>query len=180
VAARLVLVAHGATAGMRELVFGDRTDLLHPELVEPWHPRVASWSRGPEPACLTTAVRLGGDAEVVADLAGPDLGRWTGRTLAEVAADEPDGLGEWMSDPDASPHGGESLAQLVQRVGRHCDGRSWPDGSNVAVVAPLVARAAAVHALAVAPEALFRVDVAPLGRVGLSKQGTSWRLQRLG
>jgi broad specificity phosphatase PhoE len=179
-AARLVLVAHGATSGMRELVFGDRTDLLHPELVQPWDARAASWSSGPEPACRATASRFVGEVEVIDELAGPDLGHWTGRTLAEVAADDPEGLGEWLSDPDASPHGGESLTDLAGRVGRYVDGRAWPDGANVAVVAPLVARAAAVHALAVPPEAIFRLDLAPLGRVGLSRQGPGWRLQRLG
>jgi broad specificity phosphatase PhoE len=85
-----------------------------------------------------------------------------------------------MSDPHAAPHGGESLAELVARVGACCDERDWPPGRSVAVVAPLVARAMAVHALAATPEVIFRVDLAPLGRVGLSRHGRGWRLQQLG
>jgi len=178
---RLVLVAHGPTAGMRELVFGDESDLQHPELVGREERRVMSWSCGPEPACGQTAAALAGrGVEVAAELAGLDVGAWRGRPLAEVASEDPEGLSRWMSDPSSAPHGGESLAQLVVRVGEFCDAREWRPGGNVAVVSPLVARALAVHALAVGPEAIFRVDLAPLGRVTLSRQGSIWRLQGLG
>lgn len=178
---RLVLVAHAPTQGMRELVFGDRTDLVHPELIDELSRRVMTWSSGPEPACVQTAERLGGGAvEVLDELTGPDLGSWRGRTLTDVADAEPDGLGRWMTDPHAAPHGGESLAELIERLGSYCDAREWPAGRNVAVVAPLVARALVVHALAAPAEVIFRVDLAPLARVGLSRHGATWRLQQLG
>jgi broad specificity phosphatase PhoE len=180
VASRLVLVAHGPTTRTRDLVFGDRAGLEHPELIEAETHRVSSWSSGPEPACFATAERLGGAPDVVSELAQPDFGGWDGRSLAEVGAEDPAGLGRWLSDPADSPHGGESLAQLVTRVGAYCDERDWPPGGNVVVVAPLVARAAVAHALGAGPEVIFRVDVAPLGRVGLSRQGPHWRLQQLG
>jgi broad specificity phosphatase PhoE len=179
VASRLVLYAHGETSGTRELVFDDRSELRHPEAVTA-PGRVLSWSCGPEPACAETARLMGGQPAVVPELANVDLGRWRGRTLAQVGEEDPDGLTRWMSDPHAAPHGGESLAELVTRVGSWCDGRDWPPGRHVAVVAPLVARAMAVHALAAAPEVIFRIDLAPLGRVGVSRSGVGWRLQQLG
>ena len=49
----------------------------------------------------------------------------------------------------------------------------------MAVVAPMVARAVAVHALGAPPEVIFRVDVAPLGRCCWSRSGDHWRLQGL-
>ena len=178
---RLVLVAHGPTVGMRKLVFGDESDLQHPELLTPEGRRVSSWSCGPEPACGQTAAALAGPGvEVLEQLAGLDVGAWRGRPLAEIASEDPEGLSRWMTDASSAPHGGESVAQLVARVGRFCDAREWPPGRNLAVVTPLVARALAVHALAVAPEAIFRVDLAPLGRVTVSRQGSIWRLQGLG
>jgi broad specificity phosphatase PhoE len=97
-----------------------------------------------------------------------------------VGESEPEELNRWLSDPAAAPHGGESLADLVRRVGAVCDTQDWPQGRSVLVVTPLVARAAAVHALGVGPAAIFRLDLAPLGRVGLSGQARSWRLQQLG
>lgn len=74
---------------------------------------------------------------------------------------------------------GEILNQLIERVGAYCDARNWLPGQNLAVVTPLVARAMAVPALEVEASAIFRIDVAPLGRVGLSRQSSSWRLQHL-
>lgn len=175
-----MLVAHGATRGTRELLFGDRTELRDPAGVHPMGDRVASWSSGPEPACMATARALGGEPEVWSELTGLDVGGWTGRLLSEVAAEDPAGLQAWMSDPDATPHGGESLTDLVERAGAFCDRHRWAPGGNVAVVAPLVARALVVHALDVGPQALFRVDLAPLGRVGLSRHSGRWQLQQLG
>lgn len=179
-ASRLVLVAHGPTTRTRDLPFGDESPLEHPERVEAESHRVVSWSSGPEPACVATAERLGGAPEVVPELAQLDFAGWRGRTLAEIGAEDPRGLGRWLSDPTAAPHGGESLAELSTRVGAYCDQRDWPPGRSLAVVAPLVARAMVAHALGAGPEVIFGVDLAPLGRIGLSRQGLRWRLQQLG
>jgi broad specificity phosphatase PhoE len=180
VAVRLVLVAAAETTGTRQLVFGDRSDLARPDEVTAEPHRTAAWGCGPEPACRQTAARLGGAAEVIDGLADLDVGRWAGRGLAQVGAEDPEDLGRWLSDANAAPHGGESLAELAARVGACCDAREWLPGRNLVVVAPLVARALVAHALEVGPQAIFRVDLAPLGRVVLSRQGTRWRLQQLG
>ena len=52
-------------------------------------------------------------------------------------------------------------------------------GRSVAVVTPLVARAAAIHALGAPPEVIFHIDIAPLGRVLISRSDQIWRLQAL-
>jgi broad specificity phosphatase PhoE len=180
VAQRLTLVAHAPTAGTRDLVFGDRTELADANAIAPLTERVVGWGSGPEPACVATARALGAEPEIISGLAGPDLGRWSGRTLQEVGAAEPEALGAWLRDPDVAPHGGESLTELIRRVGACCDGLEWAQGRTVVVVTSLVARAAAVHALGAGPEVIFRMDLAPLGRVGLSRVGQGWRLQQLG
>lgn len=52
-------------------------------------------------------------APLLADL---DAGRWAGRTLDDVAAAEPEGVGRWLADPDVAPHGGESVARTIERA----------------------------------------------------------------
>ena len=115
----------------------------------------------PDPACRATAEQIGTGVAIADDLAGCDFGRWAGRTLADVGTAEPEAVATWLSDPYAAPHGGESLAAMLARVGAYVDGADWPDGRSAAVVTPLVARALVVHALGAPPEVIFRIDVPP-------------------
>ena len=178
-AERLLAVAYGPTASTRTPMFGGWSGPVVGE-VPVLDGRVASWVRGSELAAAETAERLGGaDAEVLPDLSDADFGAWTELTLDEVGEREPQALRLWLIDPWVSPHGGESLADLIWRVGQAIDQHPWPEGRSVAVVAPLVARALVVHALGAPPEVIFRVDVAPLGRVLLARSGDHWRLQGL-
>jgi broad specificity phosphatase PhoE len=179
VAVRLAVIAHGPTRSTAKAAFGGADGLARPKAVRPIRARVACWVSGPEPACVSTASRLGGDPQVLDDLRGCYFGSWSGRTLSEISAAEPFGLADWLDDPAAAPHGGESLLQLIGRVGSVVDEYAWPDGLSVAVVGPLVVRAIAVHALSVAAESIFRIDVSPLGRVLLSRATSGWRLQAL-
>ena len=178
-AERLLAVAFPPTTATRSAMFGGWSGPVTAD-VPVLDGRVASWVRGPEPVAAGTAERLGGpDAEVLFELADADFGAWAELSLDEVGEREPQALRLWLIDPWVSPHGGESLADLIWRVGQAIDQHPWPEGRSVAVVAPLVARALAVHALGAPPEVIFRVDVAPLGRVLLSRSGDHWRLQGL-
>jgi broad specificity phosphatase PhoE len=177
-AQRLLIVAHAETPATRALMFGDPGELL-PAEVRRLSGRIACWVSGPEEACGATAVRLGGNAEPIHDLRACDFGAWTGRPLVDIASDDPSGLDSWLHDPHAAPHGGESLAELINRAGRVLDDHSWPDGRSAAVVTPLVARALLVHALGAAPEVIFRIDIAPLSRALISRNQQTWRLSRL-
>ena len=159
-------------------MFGDNRE-PHIEDVQRLTGTVASWLSGPERVCQVTAERLGGEAEPISDLRECDFGTWTGRTLVDIASEDAGALDSWLHDPRATPHGGESLAQLINRVGRVLDDHPWPEGRSVVVVTPLVARAAAVHALGAPPEVIFRIDIAPLGRVLISRSGHHWRMQEL-
>lgn len=198
---RLLVVAHAATPGTRELVFGDASQVARPEHISPLEGHTAAWLAAPEPACTTTAAALGAvpssaavdcrisrdyaagsgtqSLAVVPELVGPNFGRWRRRSLAEVGAEEPAGVQAWLGDPAAVPHGGECLAGLVARIGAWADAWAWSEGRSVAVVTPLVARALAVHALGAPAEVIFRLDVAPLGRVYLTRSSAGWHL-RLG
>jgi broad specificity phosphatase PhoE len=177
-AQRLLVVAHAPTAPTPALVFGG-ADEPHTQDIRRLNGRVASWCSGPEKACQVTATHLGGEAGPLTELRECDFGAWTGRTLVDVAFADAGALEAWLRDPHAAPHGGESLADLINRVGRVLDDHPWPEGRSVAVVSPLVARAVAVHALGAQPEVIFRIDLAPLGRLLISRSDHIWRLRSL-
>lgn len=126
-----------------------------------------------------TAVALGLDAVEEPGLAGLDVGRWRGRTLDEVGAAEPGALADWLADPDAAPHGGESVRELCQRVARWLDTCGRADGRTIAVVEPEVVRGVVVHVLGAPEDAFWRVDVPPLTATEVSGRSGRWNL-RLG
>jgi broad specificity phosphatase PhoE len=177
-AQRLLVVAHAPTSATNALVFGEPGE-LHSGDIPRLSGRTACWVRGPEQACEPTAAHLGGTAEAIHDLRGCDFGAWAGKALIDVASEDPSGLAAWLRDPSAAPHGGETLAELITRVGRVLDDHQWPDGRSVVVVTALVARALLVHALGATPEVIFRIDIAPLGRALISRSQQTWRLTSL-
>lgn len=178
-AARLVVVAHGPTARASALVLADDGPMLGPAVAAPTG-LVTAWFRSPERACAETVAAWGSrTVTTVPALAGPDLGTWSGRPLADVAGEDAAGLQAWLTNATARPHGGETLAELVTRVGGWLGSRSWPGGPSVLVVTPLVARALTVAALEAPAQVLPGLDVGFGGRVLLSRSGFRWRLQEL-
>jgi broad specificity phosphatase PhoE len=111
-------------------------------------------------------------------LAECDFGRWAGRSLEDVSATDPDGVGAWMTDPDASPHGGESLTAFAARVGAWLDQQAMIDGGAVAITHGGVVKAAVVHALGAPISAFWRIDAAPLTVTELHAHDGRWTLTR--
>lgn len=108
-----------------------------------------------------------------------DFGRWAGRSLEDVEADEPAAIADWLRNPNAAPHGGESFADVTKRVAGWMDQMLTRDGSVLAITHGLVIRAAIAHTLGVGPEAFRHIDVAPLARTKLSGGGGRWTLASL-
>ncbi|MFC5144203.1 histidine phosphatase family protein [Streptomyces aureoversilis] len=130
----------------------------------------------PSARCAGSASALGlAEARPEPALRDLDPGRWRGRPLAEVGTDEPRALAAWLTDPEAAPHGGESVRDVVARVGAWLDGLE--DGRVLAVAPPAVVRAALVHALALPPQTFWRLDVLPLSVTELSGRGGRWNLR---
>ncbi len=134
---------------------------------------------GPSRRACETAAAAGLRAEVVPALSECDFGTWAGRTLAEVSEQDPEGTRAWMTDPDARPHGGETLAELRKRVGDWLDEQAPLEGRAIAVTHGGVVKAAVVHALAAPPLAFWRVDVAPLTATELHAHDGRWTLVRV-
>ncbi|GAA4792884.1 histidine phosphatase family protein [Actinomycetospora chlora] len=181
---RLHLLAHAATAAARAARFpadepldaGGRraATALAGELRDPDRLLVAPSARCRETAGLALPDRTpDGDAPE-----GPASGDWAGRAPADL---DPAALGAWLSEPDAAPPGGESLAGLRTRVGAWMDGLEGAEATVVlAVVDPPVVRAAVAHALRAGPHGAWRVDVAPLALAVLTGRSGRWNLRSLG
>jgi broad specificity phosphatase PhoE len=81
---------------------------------------------GPEKRVAETATALGIGSEGVVNpaLRDCDYGRWAGRRLRELEKEEPAALIEWMTNPEANPHGGGSIVKLLHRVATWLDEHS--------------------------------------------------------
>ena len=182
---RLVLVRHATTAAVRAAAFGAD---------EPLDERgraAAAALRGAlaraDETYVSTALRARQTAEAAGwapAMVDPaldecDFGRWAGRTLAEVHAAEPEAAATWMAEPDAAPHGGESLTALLRRVARWLDDQAGRDGSAVAVTHGGVVKAAVIAALDAPAPAFWRIDVGPAALTELHAHDGRWTVVRV-
>lgn len=178
-----MMIRHGWTPAVRSASFA-LDEPLEPaavlrarELGASLPSRCAAVS-GPERACVETGSELGLSSFVIEELAACDVGVWKGRSLAEVAAEDPEGLAGWMSDPHACPHGAESLTVFRARIVTALDARAGGEGFLAVVVDGGAVKAAIVHALGAPASAFWRVDVAPLSVTEIHVQGGRWTLAR--
>lgn len=174
---RLVLVCHGATSATRRAAFPADEPLEQPDVILPDPPRADVTLCAPVTRCLQTAAALGLEAVPDNGLRDCDYGRWRGRTLDEVTADDPAAVHAWLTDPGAAPHGGESTQDLITRVGAWLDTLPRDHRRVVAVTTPAVVKAAVVHAVVATPATFWRIDVPPLSRTMLSGRPASWTLR---
>lgn len=126
-----------------------------------------------------TAAAAALEAQVEPLIGECDFGSWAGRTLAEVHEEDPGGARAWMAEPDACPHGGESLSALLARVGGWMDAQATCDGRAIVVTHAGVVKAAVVHALGAPAAAFWRVDVTPLAVTELHAHDGRWTVTRV-
>lgn len=182
---RLTLVCHAATTATRAARFAadDPLDVGALRHVPPLRRRLADadrcWS-SPAPCAVETAAALQLAAKIEPVLRDIDHGRWSGRSLVEVQAEEPETIQAWLQDPGAAPHGGESVLDLIARVGGWLDAQRATPGRVAAVTHPAVIRAAIVHAIEAAPASFWRIDVAPLALATLNGSHGRWTLGSVG
>ncbi|HXY58449.1 MAG TPA: histidine phosphatase family protein [Methylocystis sp.] len=135
--------------------------------------------RSPARCAEQTAEGLALDADSEPALRDCNFGRWTGRALEELHAREPDALEEWLRNPAAAPHGGESFTDVMKRVGGWMDALQAQSRSILAITHAAVIRAAIANALDATPSSILRIDVSPLGFAKLSGGKGRWRLSAL-
>jgi broad specificity phosphatase PhoE len=182
---RLTLVSHAVTPAVRAAAFPlneSIEDASRREAValEPRFRISGEVWAAPEARTTETAEALGLTALLEPALKDVDCGRWAGRTMRDVASEEPEALARWMTDPAFASHGGESFSQLFGRVDKWLDVAAGKRGRIVAVTHPAVVRAAIVVAIEAAPAAFWRIDVPPLAAAELRSDGRRWMLRSLG
>lgn len=179
---RLLLVRHAPTAATRRRV------LPADEPLDAAGFALAAGLRGVLPpaaeAICSPAIRARQTAEAAGlrarcdpRLAECDFGAWAGRSLAELHRDDAAGVERWMTDADARPPGGETLAELCVRVAGWLQEMAGGDAELVAVTHGGVIRAAVVHALDAPPAALWRIDVGPLTITELHAHDGAWTVR---
>jgi broad specificity phosphatase PhoE len=132
----------------------------------------------PTPRSRATGDALGYAPLVQLALRDCDMGRWRGFTLGEAMAREPEAVDAWLADPQATPHGGESLLGFISRVGGWLDTRPVEDGCRVVAVAePSVIRAALVYVLKAPPSTYWNIDVRPLSTSTVTGRRGRWNLR---
>lgn len=184
-AARLILLVHGATSAQRAGRVMTPQDRLEPSALRPLPSvvsglgRVDRVSSSPSVAALETVAALALPATTEPALRDLDLGRWTGRALTDIARDEPDALAGWLGSETACPHGGESVASLLARTGRWMQQTGRLGGRTLAVTHAAVARAAIACALGGGAAIFWRVDLDPLCLVRLDGRDAVWTLRHI-
>ena len=129
---------------------------------------------GPERRARQTAQLLGLQAATEPQLADLDCGRWRGEVLANIG---PADLEAWLTEPAQTPHGGESIADLIERVDGWLDSLTDDALRTVAVTHPAVIRAAILLALDTPPKSFWRIDIAPLSQTVMHFRGGRWTLR---
>jgi broad specificity phosphatase PhoE len=180
---RLILVRHAPTAATRAAAFPlderpDERALAMAERLVGVVPRRAEACSSPARRCIETAKAAGLDPVPVEALAECDFGDWGGRSLEEVCREDPEGAEAWMKDPEARPHGGESLAAFAARVGAWLGSQADGEGCTFAVTHGGVVKAAVVKALSAPLEAFWKIDVEPLAVTELHAHDGRWSLVR--
>ena len=181
VTTRLTLISHAATQAQRRAAFPSDEPLEQQEISKiallSWKaPRAHQVFSAPELRTQQTVQALGLAATIAIELRDCDYGIWQGRELSNLQTQDPEGVAAWLTDSGAAPHGGESIASLISRVGRWFD-QLKEDGHTIAVTHPAVIRGAVIHVLNAPLSSFWRVDIAPLTLTDLRFNGRVWTLR---
>ena len=187
----LIIVRHGRTEANASGLLQGRIDNPLDEIGREQAQQIATAlersDHQPDRVIASPLLRARQTAEATCDLLGLDLaiddrwaeldyGDWDGLPISHVPAAT---WQQWRSDPAFAPPGGESLAELNERVNAACDAIT-PEASdaNVAVfthVSPI--KAAVRWALGVDDELSWRMHVSQAQITNIAFRGTVPALQ---
>jgi broad specificity phosphatase PhoE len=182
---RLTLICHGSTDALRKAAFPadeplDQHGRADAAALVGRLPRAERCWTSPELRTQQTAEALQLDAVPVPALRDCDYGAWKGQTFDAVLTCEPKAMEAWLRDPAATPHGGESLLSLTERVSRWLEAEKAGNGPAILVTHATIIRAAIIHAIKAPPDSFWRIDIAPLSITRLSGRDGRWNLSCTG
>jgi broad specificity phosphatase PhoE len=181
---RVTLISHAPTSAVRQAAFPDDESIeeVARERIAGanWHGgRTQRVCCGPEKRTRETAQALSLSATVDPVLRDCDYGSWAGRELSQLQVEQPDEVVRWLSAPDAAPHGGESIRDLIVRVEGWLAGQE-KSGHTIGITHPSVIRAAVIAILEGPPQAFWRIDVGPLTLTDIRFNGRCWTVRSTG
>jgi broad specificity phosphatase PhoE len=182
---RITLICHGSTLATRLAAFPldepleDRAMDQAAALRETLRRADRAWT-SPSICARQTAAALSLDPVTDPMLRDCDYGRWAGRRLSEVEGAEPEGVAAWLTDTDAAPHGGESIADLLRRAATWLDRHRRDGGHGIAITHATAIRAAILHAIGAPARSFWHVDVGPLSVTDLRNDGNRWTWRAIG
>ncbi len=177
------MIAAPLSAGVRFSTSGSlrKGDIVRAKKLSLSLPRCASSFMAPSHSAKELAAALSLTASTEPALAEADYGAWTGKTLDHILREDPSGIARWMSDPEACPGGGTSLAKLCDSVGHWMERLvTGSSGTIIAVSHVGPARAAIVNAIGGTPSIGLRIDVTPLKPVLLTHDTNRWAWRSAG
>ncbi|MGP4086066.1 histidine phosphatase family protein [Streptomyces sp. KR55] len=135
--------------------------------------------RAPSARCARAAEALAIAATPETALRDLDCGSWYGRPRKDIVAEDPYGFSAWLTDPDAAPHGGESVARLCRRTAAWLSSLPADTERILTITEASVIRGSLVHALSAPARAFWHLGVPPLSAVTLTMRDGCWNA-RLG
>jgi broad specificity phosphatase PhoE len=182
---RITLISAGTTKALRAATFGGDGPLddIGRRQAQALAGSLAGADQcwiAPSQSARETAEALGLKGNVDDSLRDCDFGRWKGLTFKQLVLKEPLKLASWISNPGLAPHGGETVEDVIARVGGWLALRGPAKGHTVAITHPAVIRAAIVKVIEAGPQSFWRIDVVPLGAADLRSNGKRWVLRSLG
>jgi broad specificity phosphatase PhoE len=185
VSTRISLICHATTRALRVATFGgddalDDVGKAKAERLAGSLGRVDHCWSSPALRARQTAAAFGLTALPDDRLRDCDFGRWAGMRLPAVLLKEPRKLVSWIKDPGSSPHGGESISEVLKRVAVWISERGRDKGHTVAFTHPAVIRAAIVHVIMADLPSFWRIDVLPLSLTDFRTNGRRWVLRSMG
>lgn len=183
--ARLILICHASTDAVRKSAFPadeplDQYGRTDAAVLVGRLPHADRFWTSPELRTRQTAEAFRLSADTQPMLRDCDYGDWSGRTFDDVYAQNPDAVAAWLRDARATPHGGELILSLMQRVTEWLAGEQVQHRQSIVVTYATIIRAAIVCAIDAAPQSFWRIDVAPLSMTRLSGTNGRWNLVAAG
>ncbi len=181
---RLTMICAGATVSARKARFplDEPLEARAIALAKELRPRLRRadqvWS-SPALRAKQTAAALALEPAVVPILQDLDFAQWSGKPIADVSSEDPNGMAAWLSDPTSSPHGGESLADAPSRASSFMTQLLTERGHMVVVTHAAFVRAAILLILEAPLQAAWRLDVEPLSITDFRGDGRRWVLRSI-
>ncbi|KDR34765.1 phosphoglycerate mutase [Caballeronia grimmiae] len=166
----VILLCHAATHAMKAARFPTGNEpAKRAELMRFGLPHDVPVISSPAAAARETASWLTSQFTIDPAFDDIDYGRWRGHAIREIAQQEAESIAAWLSDVNARPHGGESIAMLAERIAGALT-RIGNDASHeccIVVTHAIVVKAALAHVRGEALASSLRMDFAPLSSIQL-------------